>query len=46
MELTGPEQAMVEGSYEHGNVPSGFIKGRESLDSLSIPSAFQELCST
>jgi hypothetical protein len=36
----------VVSSFEHGNEPSGSIKGREFLDQLSILLASQEgLCS-
>jgi hypothetical protein len=36
----------MAGSFEHGNEPSGFIKGGKFLDQLSVLLAAQEgLCS-
>jgi hypothetical protein len=32
LDLCGPEQEPVASSCEHGNEPSGSIKGREFLD--------------
>jgi hypothetical protein len=43
--LDSSGSGLVAGSCEHGNEPSGFIKGREFLDKLSKLLASQDLCS-
>jgi hypothetical protein len=45
LDSSGSGMGPVVGSCQHGNVPSGFMKGREFLDQLNLISAFQRLYS-